>query len=124
MNPGRLDRRMVLLRRTVSTDSTGSPVETWAADPAPVWGQRMPATGAEIVANGSTRSTVAARYRIRYRTDLAAPTAPGVFRVRVDGRDHDLISALEDETEFRRSFLMLSLAYTQGDPTLTSVPAA
>jgi len=123
VNPGKLDRRMVLLRRTILTDSAGAPVETWAADPAPVWGERMPATGAEVVTNGSTRSTVAARYRTRYRADLAAPTAPGTFRVRVDGRDHELLSALEDETQRRRSFLMLSLSYVQGDPTLTFVPA-
>jgi head-tail adaptor len=123
MNPGKLDRRMILLRRTVATDQAGSPVETWAAEPSPIWAQRMPATGTETVANGSTRSTVTARYRVVYRSDLVAPAAPGLFRLRVDGRDHDLIAALEDETQPRRSFLMLALAYTQGEPTLTSVPA-
>jgi SPP1 family predicted phage head-tail adaptor len=123
MNPGRLDRRVVLLRRTVASDTAGSPVETWVADAAPLWAQRVAVAGNESVASGANRSTVSSTYLVRYREDLAAADAPGKFRLRVDGRDHDLVAAIEDPANPRRSALILSLAYVQGEATLSSVPA-
>jgi len=122
MNPGKLDRALVLLRRTVTNDDAGSPVETWLTDPLPLWAERIEARGTEPTTSGSTRSLVTSTYRIRYRSDLAAADAAGKFRIRADGRDHDLVAALEDEKAPRRSALLLSLAYTQGEATLTSVP--
>ena len=122
MNPGKLDRRALLLRRTVTNDAAGSPVETWLADPFPLWAELVEVRGTESMASGSTRSAITSTYRIYYRNELAAADAPGKFRVRVDGRDHDLVSALEDTKEPSRSALLLSLSYTQGEATLTSVP--
>lgn len=113
---------MVLLRRTVTADAAGSPVETWAADAAPIWAQRVDARGAESANAGAQRSIVTSTYRVRYRAELAADNAPGIFRIRVDGRDHNLIAAIEDEEEPRRAALLLSLSYIQGEPTLTAVP--
>lgn len=121
MNPGQLDRRLCLLARTVSTDGAGSPVETWR-DAGPLWAQKVELRGNEAVSSGSNRSTVAATYRIRFRSDLEAATAPGAFRVRAEGRDFDILSALEDTKQPRRAFMLLSLAYVQGEPVLTSVP--
>lgn len=121
MNPGQLDRLLTLLRRTVSIDGAGAPVETWA-DCGQLWAKREKATGSESEASGTDRSMVSASYKIRYRHDLATETTPGTYRVRVDGRTFNVVSALEDEREPRRAFMILGLAYTQGEPTLTSVP--
>lgn len=122
MNPGQLDRRLTLLTRTVATDAAGAPVDTWLENGF-VWAQRLPAVGGESVLSGANRSTVAASYRVRYRADLAAADATGKIRIRTDGRDYDLLSALEDDKQPRRAFMILALAYTQGEPTLTAIPA-
>lgn len=119
MNPGQLDRLLVLLTRTVNNDAAGSPVETWATA-GNVWARRVTVAGSEPTNNGATRSAVSSSYLIRYRADLAAADAAGKYRVRVDGRDHDIVSALEDPANPRRSALILSLAYSQGEPTLTA----
>jgi SPP1 family predicted phage head-tail adaptor len=121
MNPGLLDRRLCLLQRTVTADGAGSPVETWS-DAGIMWGQRVEVRGNEAQASGANRSTVAASYRVRYRSDLAAAEASGKFRVRTEGRDYDILSALEDTSQPRRSYMLLSLSCVQGEPTLTSVP--
>jgi SPP1 family predicted phage head-tail adaptor len=121
MNPGLLDRRLSLLQRAVTADGAGSPVETWS-DAGILWGQRVEVRGNEAQSSGANRSTVAASYRVRYRSDLAAADASGKFRVHTDGRDHDILSALEDASQPRRSYMLLSLSYVQGEPTLTSVP--
>lgn len=125
MNPGLLDRRICLLQRTVTSDAAGYPVETWIEVDNRVWAQKITLTGSEAQSAGSTRSTVDTIYRIRYRSDLAAATTPGVFRIRAEGRDHNILSALEDVTRGmpRRAYMLLSLSYVQGEPTLTSVPA-
>ena len=122
MNPGLLDRRLCLLERTVSNDGAGSPVETWS-EVAKLYAQRLDVTGNEVQASGSTRSTVSSVYRIRFHSGLAAADAPGKYRVRAEGRDHDVLSALEDPKQPRRAYMLLSLSYVQGEPTLTSVPA-
>lgn len=122
MNPGRLDRILVLLTRTVTNDAAGSPVETWSVS-GNIWARRMAVAGTEPTTNGATRSAVSSTYLIRYRADLAAEDVPGKYRIRVDGRDNDIVAALEDPESPRRSALILSLAYVQGEPTLTSVPA-
>lgn len=122
MNPGRLDRRITLLSRTVTADGAGSPVETWGASEH-LWAERVEVRGNEAQSSGANRSTVASIYRIRYRSDLAAATAPGAFRIRADGRDHDVLSALEDTKQPRRAYMLLQLSYVQGEPTMTSVPA-
>lgn len=126
MNPGRLDRRLCLLQRTVNTDGAGSPVETWTEVDNRVWAEKTALAGAEALTAGSTRSTVSTVYRIRYRADLAAADASGKFRIRAEGRDHNIVAALEDMGRGmpRRAYMLLSLSYVQGEPTLTSVPAA
>lgn len=123
MNPGLLDRRLSLLQRTVTADAAGSPVETWA-DAGPLWAQRVEVSGGESQSAGANRSTVASIYRIRYRSDLIAADAPGKFRVRADGRDHNIASALEDAKHPRRAYMLISLSYVQGEPTLAAIPAA
>lgn len=116
-----MDRRLVLLKRTVEIDGAGAPVDIWREDGV-AWAERVAVTGSETDAAGTTRSAVSSTYRIRYRPDLAAPEASGVFRVRIDGRDHDIKSALEDESQPRRSALLLTLSYSQGDKTLKALP--
>lgn len=123
MNPGTLDRRITLLTRTVVVDSAGAPVETWAISRPPLWAGRVANSGNESQQAGTTRATNGETLRIRWLETLNTPAAPGTYRVRHNGRDWNLGAAIEDTSQPRRTYMLLSLSFTQGEPTLTAVPA-
>lgn len=66
MNPGKLDRRIVLQIRVVSKDTTGSRVETWA-DSATVWAEFVRQSGKESTLADADRSQDMQQFRIRFR---------------------------------------------------------
>lgn len=123
MNPGLLDRRITLMRRTVVADGAGAPVETWA-DCGTIHGQRLQANGREMFAAGANRSNVAEAFRVRFSQALNDPASSGNLRARYNGRDYNIESALEDPDASlpRRAYMLLALSYVQGEPTLRAVP--
>lgn len=69
MQPGRMDRRITLLQRSLARNSAGEQVATYT-ELATVWGQRLDVTGREFFTSQTTIAEGSARFRIRYRSDL------------------------------------------------------
>lgn len=67
MNPGFLDRRVMIQARTLTQDATGSDVETWA-NSAQVWASFRPSTAAEATAGEAERTHDRAKFVIRHRS--------------------------------------------------------
>lgn len=67
MNPGKMNRRIVMQVRTVSKDATGSRVETWA-DSATVWAEAVTQKGNEGTLADADRFQDSRQFRIRYRS--------------------------------------------------------
>jgi len=66
MNPGKLNRRIVLQKRTLTKDSTGSRVQTWS-DHATVWAEQIKQSGKAAGLADSDANQDARQFRIRYR---------------------------------------------------------
>lgn len=74
INPGQLDRRVVIKTRSTTQDAAGQPADTWTTL-ATVWAHiKAPAgaAAAERVSADRETSTAAYSIRIRYRTDITA----------------------------------------------------
>lgn len=67
MNSGKLNRRIVIQARTVSTDSMNGRVETWA-DSATVWAELVTQRGTVANIADADRNQQTSQFRIRYRT--------------------------------------------------------
>ena len=67
MNPGKLNRRVVIQARTTTKDDSGSVVSTWAAH-ATVWAEVVVQRGREAIIADSDRSQDSRQFRIRYRS--------------------------------------------------------
>jgi SPP1 family predicted phage head-tail adaptor len=104
MNPGKLDRRIVLQRRIVSKDETGSRFETWA-DESTVWAEFLKQTGREGDLSDAERSQDFQQFRIRYR-----PLNPTDFRVYYRSKFYDITGISE---EGRTESLLLDTVATQ-----------
>jgi SPP1 family predicted phage head-tail adaptor len=89
MNPGKLDRRIVIQALTTVTDALGSITETWA-DLATVWAEYVPLSGLEQIEAGKLTSRSIAKFRIRYRAGLTTK-----HRIVADGSTYN-IRHLED----------------------------
>ena len=66
MNPGKLNRRVVIQARTLTKDGTGSRVETWA-DSATVWAEAVTQKGREATLADADRTQDTRQFRIRHR---------------------------------------------------------
>lgn len=117
----RLDRKLMVLKRTVTPDGAGSPVETWA-EQFILWAGRESAAGGEQFVANENRNTQAEQMRGRFIPCLEAQTATGEYRIRYNGRDYDLLSAIEDLRAgmSRRTWMIFTMSFVQGEPTLTT----
>lgn len=70
MNPGNLDRRIKVERKTVTNGPLGA-TETWALM-ATVWASRKDVSDGEKAASGTAISTVASRFVVRSTPDTRA----------------------------------------------------
>ncbi len=104
MNPGKLDRRIVLQVRTVSKDAAGGRVETWA-DSATICAELVRASGNEATKADSDRYQTAQQFRIRYRA-----INPADHRILYKSRFYDIQSVTE---EGRQTTLILDTTATQ-----------
>jgi len=66
MNPGKLNRRLVIQSRTLTQDATGSRVQAWA-DSATVWAEAVIQKGRESTLADADRSQDTRQFRIRHR---------------------------------------------------------
>jgi len=84
MQAGRLDRRLTILRRTLSRNSYGEQIESF--DPlATVWAQKLDVTGREFFAAQKTLAENTTRFRIRWRDDLSVTD-----RISCGGHEYDI----------------------------------
>lgn len=90
MRAGRLDRRLILQRKTLIENDFGEPTATWTTI-ATVWAEKREVRGAERYAASQSVAQIDIKYRIRYRRGL---TPLDAF-VDEDGRVFDIAAVLE-----------------------------
>ena len=69
MRAGSLDRRIDILRRTLTRNEYGEQVETFDVYDT-VWAAKLDTTGRELFTAKGTIAENSTRFRIRYRSDL------------------------------------------------------
>ena len=69
MDPGRLNRRIVIREKSVSRDAYGAEVITWDTV-ATVWAAVLPVRGREYVAMREAQADITTRFLIRYRAGI------------------------------------------------------
>jgi len=89
LNPAKMDRQIVLQRRTVAQDAYGEEIETWSTLDT-VWAQRVELKGSEQWQARQVIANIEAKYRIHWREGLTP-----VDRFTEDGRVFDVHSAIE-----------------------------
>ena len=89
LNPTKMDRRIILQRKTVTQDAYGEEIATWATLDT-VWAQRLELKGAEQWQARQVIANIEAKYRIHWRSGLTP-----VDRMTEDGRIFDVYSAIE-----------------------------
>lgn len=121
----RLDRKLCLLKRTEQRDAEGFAYETWESQ-FDLWAGRERITANDQAIALQTRATQLEKFRIRYLRCLEEETAPGDYRAQYNGRTYDIISAVEDIRYERRQWMLLTIGFVEGQPTLSAadVPAA
>ena len=73
MNPGKLNRRLTIQSRTVTKDSAGGKVETWA-DVFDCWAELVQSKGSEGNAADSDRPSNEKQFRLRWKSGIEADT--------------------------------------------------
>ena len=121
----RLDRKLCLLKRTVQRDAAGNAYETWA-EIGDLWAGRDRVTANDQMLALQMRGKQVDRLHIRFMQCLEDESALAEYRVRFNGRDYELISCVENLRHERRQWMLLTIGYIQGQPTLTTadVPPA
>lgn len=69
MNPGGMDRRVVIENYATSTDDWGHPVRTWSTL-ASVWAQKKDVQAIERTEQAQIVALTYTQFRIRYRSDV------------------------------------------------------
>ncbi|KZE16220.1 phage head closure protein [Sphingomonas hankookensis] len=87
MNPAELDKRIVIERRTVTTDGYGGEVETWAKLCSP-FAKVLYGTGAERRVAAQESSAQSATFRIR--ANSVTNTVTPADRIQFDGSTWDI----------------------------------
>jgi len=121
----RLDRKVCLLERTEQRDAEGFAYEVWTETNS-LWAGRERVTATEQSTALQTRGVQVEKLRIRFLPCLEDESNLGEYRARMNGRDYNILGAIEDLREPRRAWMILTLGFIQGQPTLTTadVPAA
>ncbi|QTC88185.1 phage head closure protein [Brevundimonas pondensis] len=92
MQAGRLDRRIVLQRATITRDEFNAEVETWA-DLATVWASYRPVSDGERFRAGERAAEISARFQIRYSSIVKDVTPKD--RLVFDGRAYAITHVKE-----------------------------
>lgn len=71
MEPGRLNRRVVIQQHTAGSDASGQPLVAWS-DVATVWADIQYLKGIEQIKADAVTSAAKVSIRIRWRTDVTA----------------------------------------------------
>lgn len=71
MQAGQLNQRVTVQQPSTTVDALGQRVETWA-DVFTDWAQALPLRGREFFEAGAMQSEATVRFRLRWRTGVAA----------------------------------------------------
>lgn len=92
MEPGKLDRRILLQRYGISYNADNEPIEGFT-DLATVWASVQYASDGEKARAGAVAATVSVRFQIRWST--AVSTVNPKDRVAYDGKVFDIVGVKE-----------------------------
>ena len=90
MRAGRLDRMVIIQRKTVVQDDHGEEIETWT-NLDTVWAGRRDLRGKEFFAAQQENASISAVFTLRYRNDIT----PDDHRISYEGRIYDIKSVIE-----------------------------
>jgi SPP1 family predicted phage head-tail adaptor len=96
MNPGRMDRRILVQTRTLAKDAAGGRTQTWA-DAFHCWAEVVRAKQAEGITADADRNTEERQFRIRYRTGIES----GTHRILYQLRFYDIVAVDEEGRQDR-----------------------
>lgn len=102
MSPN-LDRRITIQSATTTPDATGQPIKTWADLAADVPAEYLPLSGREQLEAGQHLATAVARFRIRFRSDLAR-----AMRVVFESQYWNIRHFEEDRRFDRRQYMIVT----------------
>ena len=88
MRAGALREKITLLAKSVSRDSLGAEVVTWASQ-FDAWAAVQPIAGREYTTLQAAQSDITIRFRTRYRSGVDTG-----MRVRWRERDYDIVEAI------------------------------
>jgi SPP1 family predicted phage head-tail adaptor len=88
IDPGRLNKRVRLLRPERTQDAAGQPVTTWVLV-VTAWAEVLPLRSVERLAAASVQQENTLKIRIRRRTDV-----DGTWRLEYEGRGYDITGVL------------------------------
>ena len=93
MNPGELNRRIVIQRNAVTTDDSANIIETWSTY-ATVWAAKRGLSGREYYAASAVQAETDVVYTIRYSATAAGITAGMQI---VDGATYNIKSVIDKD---------------------------
>ena len=106
MNPGAMDRRILIQRATVTRDDVGGVTETWV-DQFSVWAEIPRQSGNESVIADADRGQETRQFRIRYRKGIAADT----HRISYQSKIYDIRHIAEEMG--RQNRLLITAVWNQ-----------
>jgi SPP1 family predicted phage head-tail adaptor len=109
IDPGRLDRRVVIQARTNSRDDEGSAIVSYA-DETTVWAQKVEVNTSEARRLLAVRADASLILRIRYLASLTSQ-----HRLYFEGKYFDVLG--DPVEEGRRETMLVTARYTEGDAT-------
>lgn len=89
MNPGKYNHIIFLQSKTVTTDTYGGPVESWA-DVATVWARVQPIKGREMIAAQAAQSETAVRFYTRWFDGVTT-----AMRIVYAGKNYDITGIVD-----------------------------
>jgi SPP1 family predicted phage head-tail adaptor len=109
-NPGKMDRRVLIQKRTLTKDAAGGMVETWA-DHAHTWGEKVEESGKESELADAERGDNQTKWRVRYKSFFIGVTATSGYRIKYKTEVFDITHAKE---EGRKNTHLLTTITTEG----------
>ena len=109
MNPGELNRRITILKRSIFTDDNGFETEEWI-DYKTVWAKVRNLNGRELFQAQQVHSKASKKVIIRYLNDLDGSLNPNVsleYKIKYKNNNYNLIYS--DNIQEKNSFIELLL---------------
>ena len=108
MRAGRLRNNVTIQAKTITTDSYGGSVETWA-DVADVAASLEPLAGRELASAQTVNAETTTRIRMRYRAGVVSSN-----RITFDGKFYNIQSIVDTDMRHRELIVMASEGLNEG----------